>query len=83
MFNKRNFFLCALIQSTLIGLSIEEKSKFARHKSSYSVEDVINSVKHFHEKLKCQKEPSEVALDSEKCAERLGVFVDALDAHDD
>jgi hypothetical protein len=51
----------------LIGLLIGEKLKFDRHKSSFSVEDVINSVEQFQEKLKCQqKKKSEVALKSEK-----------------
>lgn len=83
MFDKRNFFLCAIIQFTLIGVSFEEKSKFDRHKSSFSVEDVINSVEQFHEKLKYQEKSSEVAQESEICAEQLGVFVDALDARVD
>lgn len=83
MFDKRNFLLCALIQFTLIGASIGEKSKFDRHKSSFSVEDVINSVEQFHEKLKYQDKSSKVVLDSEKCSEQLGVFTDALDARVD
>lgn len=82
MSTKRKLFLCTLIPFTLIGLSIEENSVFDRHKSSFSVKDVINSVEHFHMELKYQQK-LEVDSESEKCAEQLGIFTEALDARDD
>jgi hypothetical protein len=77
---KRNFLLFVLIQFLLIGLLIAEKSKFNKHKSSFDVENVINSVETFNGKL---EKSLQVFSDTEKCAEELSLFAEALDERDD
>ena len=59
---------------------MEHKSKSYKHKSRFSVEDVINSVEQFRKELKYR---GKWIWESEKWAEQLGVFTDALDARDD
>lgn len=83
MFDKRNFLLRSLIQLSLIGVLIAKASAFNKHKSSFSVEDVINSVESIQRKLKYEKKSSEGFFNDEQCAKQLRLFADALDERED